>query len=108
MGPGTWSLLRKRLPPPRVVGEARGLGVEPGTTVGALPRSRVAEGGARGPGVEPWCRGWSPGAGGGAVTQSPGVGGAVSSYRSDKSTQERLGRECAAASSWALVSALHL
>ena len=36
MGPGTWSLLRKRLPPPRVVGEARGLGVEPGVRGGAV------------------------------------------------------------------------
>ena len=82
--------------------------MEPGTRGGALRRSPVAKGGAPGPGVEPWGRGWSPGAGGGAVTQSPGAGDAVSSYRSDESTQERLGRECAAAASWAFVSALHL
>ena len=44
---------------PRVAGEAPELGVEPAARGRALPRSPVAEGGARGPGMEPWGWGWS-------------------------------------------------
>ena len=36
-----------------------------------MPRSQVAEGGARGPEVEPGGAGMEPGAGGGAVQRSP-------------------------------------
>ena len=119
----------------RLAEEPGDRGWSPGTGGGAVPRSLEAESGARGPGVEPGGRGWSPGAeggavsrspvteggargpglepgaGGGAMTQSPGAGApaGASSQGSDRSTQARFSRDCAAAAaSWAPGSALRL
>ena len=80
--------------------------MEPGAGGGAVQRSPVAEGGARGTGVEPWGRGWSPGNRDGAAPWSPGTGVEPAAAARTTATQARFSRERPAAAAWAPGSAL--
>ena len=80
----------------------RNCAAEPGDHQG----SRAAE--PRGPGLEPWGRGWSPGNTDGAAPWSPGTGVEPAAAAQTRATQARFSRECAAAASWAPGSALRL
>ena len=112
MGQRTLSLHRKRLAP------TPGSGVEPsrgaqerGRSCVLEPRDHPGSSAAepRGPGVEPWGRGWSPGNTVGAAPWSPETRVEPAAAAWTRATQAHLSQErAAAAAAWAPGSALRL